>query len=180
MNKHKKIIIATLPVLALVVLGASVASAYTGPDFRFRPDYDLSEEQRTAIEEARELRKEGDKDGARNVLKEAGLDPEMRGHRMRALTDEEREAMRAKHDAIRTAIEQEDFEAFKTATADAPFADMVTEENFKKLIEAHELMEAGDREEALELFREIDIPMPPFGGGPMMMHHGGSADWRGR
>jgi hypothetical protein len=169
MNKHKKIIIATLPALALVVLGASVASAYGGPDLMFKWGKELSEEQRAAIEEARELRKEGDNEAARDVLKDAGLDPKMRGPKMmRMLTDEERDAFRAKHEAIRAAIEAEDFEAFKDATAGMPFADMVTEENFEKLLEAHELMEAGDKEGAFEIFK--DLEMPPFGHGHMMHH----------
>lgn len=149
----------TLPALALLVLGSSVASAHGGKDFFAG----LTEEQRSALEEARELRKEGDLESAREVLKGAGFDPEMRRPHMLAKTEEERTEMQKRHEAILSAIEENDFEAFQDAVADAPFATLVTEENFAKLVEAHKLLEAGDKEGARALFEDM-------GYGPR--HHG--------
>ncbi|MBX9907049.1 hypothetical protein K2X96_04110 [Patescibacteria group bacterium] len=153
MTKRKKIALATLPALALIILGSSVASAYSPRAFA-----ELTEEQRSALEEARELFKEGSRDEAKEVLKEAGL-PEFRGHGkghgMKDMTEEEREKMAIKHQALKEAVENNDFAAFKEATLDAPFRDMVTEENFTKLVEANKLREAGDKEGAFEILKEL-------------------------
>ncbi len=148
--------LATLPAIALLVLGSSVASAYQGRMI------DLTEEQRAALDEARELRKDGDKEAARDVLKEAGLNPgfhHMRGHG-KLHTVEELEIMKVRHEAIRVAIEENDYSAFKAATVDAPFAEMVTEESFTKLYEAHLLREAGDFSGAHEMLKGLGLPHP--------------------
>ena len=155
MTRKKRIALATLPALALVVLGTSVASAH------MRGPRELSEEQRTALEEARELRKEGNEEEARSVLVEAGLSPERPlrgmhgGHGMGALHDG---GMHEQREKIHAALEAHDYAAFKEATVDAPFSAMVTEENFEKLVEAHKLREAGDLDGAFAIMRELGFP----------------------
>jgi hypothetical protein len=165
MNRRKKILLATLPALALVVLGASVTSAHS------RMLRDLTEEQRAAIAEARTLFKEGNDEEAKEVLKGAGLPPlppkfhKMHGHQ---------EGIE-RHHAIREAVNANDFEAFQEAMMGTPFADMVTEENFAKLVEAHGLMENGEFEKAHELLEGLGFPHP---GGHRMhhMHHEGEEE----
>ncbi len=171
MTKKKKIALATLPMLALIVLGSSVASVYAAP---FEG---LTEEQRSALLEARELRKEGDAEGARDILKNAGIPLgkfHSRGKDMqgKGMSNTDREQMHVRHEALRDAVEKNDFDAFKAATLDAPFADMVTPANFAKLVEAHELREAGDKDAARKILEDIGFPRPMHGGG--MMHGKGS------
>ena len=48
----------------------------------------------------------------------------------------------------KTALENNDYEAFKTAAEGTPLADQITEENFSKFVEMHNLIEAGDKEGA--------------------------------
>lgn len=152
MTRNKKIALATLPALALVVLGSSVASAH------MRTPHELTEEQQSALLEARELRKEGSGEEARRVLKEAGIAPHMTHMFKRGGVGWIKEEREQRHEALHEALEHKDFEAFKKATADAPFASMVTEENFAKLVEAHELRKAGDHEGALQLLQELGFP----------------------
>ena len=154
MTRNKRIMLATLPALALVVLGTSVASAH------MRTPRELSEEQRSALEEARQLRKEGNTKEAHEVLRGVGLHQGVLHH---ARKDHAEGMMygaeaRERHEAMRAAIEAGDYDAFKSATVDAPFADMVTAENFEKLVAAHKLHEDGDHEAAFALMRELGFP----------------------
>lgn len=114
----------------------------------------LTEAQIEAIHEAKELREGGDFTGARDLLAEAGVgEEELRSiHRF---AHEERDEMR---EAIREALENDDYEAFKEAIADSPLADIITsEEDFEIFKQAHELRENGEHEEAKELFEELGI-----------------------
>lgn len=154
MNRKKKIALATLPVLALVILGSSVASAQTGFSRT------LTEEQRSAVEEAHQLRKEGSVAEARAVLKKAGLNAGLmhrfhKGRGGRDMSAAEHEAMRSQHEAIKDAIDANDYDAFVKATVGAPFMDMVTLENFATLVEAHTLHESGDKAGARALLKDL-------------------------
>lgn len=120
----------------------------------------LSDEQIDAFEEAKELRESGDKDGARDVLKEAGIDE--------TVMDKLRGAMREKHSAVKEAVESNDFEAFKVAVAGSPLAEIIdTKEEFAKFVEAHNLMKDGNREGAKTIFDELGIEGREGHGGPM-------------
>lgn len=126
----------------------------------------LTDEQIAAFEEAREKRESGDREGARDVLAEAGIDVET----MEAV----REAMHAHkhemHHAIHDAVENEDYAAFQAAIADSPLADVVTsEEDFALFVEAHNYKEAGDWEAAKAIFEDLGIER---GFGAKGGHHG--------
>lgn len=154
MNRRKKIALATLPALALLVLGSSVASAHMRP-------FALTEEERTAIEEARELRKEGDLEGARDALLEAGLDPHRRFAKMRHGMMHMHSGGGEKHAALIEAIENNDYAAFTRAIAGTPFGEALREDEFAILVKAHELRVAGDFEGAREILQ--DLPHPKRG-----------------
>ncbi len=156
MTKNQKIALMTLPALALVLLGSSVADiGIASANIGIERDRGLTSEQRAVLLQARELRKEGNNDEARALLKDAGLNPKMRHHRMKHMGGAE---MRAEHKVIKQAIEDNDFTAFKNATAEAPFAAMVTKENFAKLVEAHTLRKSGDKEGARTLLKDLGFP----------------------
>lgn len=156
-----------LPIAAFALSATGVAA--------FNPDLlekaGLTEEQVAAFTVAHELRKEGDKEGARDTLIEAGVDLDT--------LDEVRKTMRAErkvhHEAIQSAISNGDYEAFKEVVEYGPLMDAITSESdFEKLVEAHALREAGDHEAAIELFNELGLERPHGHGGKhdrgMRMH----------
>ena len=111
----------------------------------------LNDEQIAAFEEAKELKEAGDKEGARDVLVAAGVDEDV--------IEQVREAMREYADAVRDAIEEEDYDAFRDAAVGSPLFDIIeTEDDFKMLVEAHELMRSGDREAAKDIFEDLGFP----------------------
>jgi hypothetical protein len=112
----------------------------------------LSEEQIAAFEVAQELRQEGDKDAARDVLLEAGIDLET----MKSVRQAMHEHRHEMHQAITDAVEANDFAAFKVAVEGSPLADIVTTEaDFALFKEAHELRAEGEHDEAKEIMTEL-------------------------
>ena len=59
------------------------------------------------------------------------------------LTEEEQTALQEQHDAIRTAIEEEDFETWKTLMNEriAQMQSQITQENFDAIIQQHQQMQ---------------------------------------
>ncbi|GEM_PF-1587340 len=72
-------------------------------------------------------------------------------------------------EAVKTAIENNDYEAWKSAISEAPFADKISEvinaENFDKFVEMHNLRQDGDIEGAQEIRDELGLPARPGKGG---------------
>lgn len=58
---------------------------------------------------------------------------------------------------VREAVANNDYEAFVELTANAPFAEDISEETFAVMVEAHALMESGDREGARELMSSAGL-----------------------
>jgi hypothetical protein len=107
----------------------------------------LSEDQQTAVTEARQLRDAGDKEGAKTLLEEVGV----------PLKSKMRKARNHNED-VKAAIEEDNYEAFLTATANAPFGDQVDEAFFGKIVEMHSLKESGDIESAEAIREELGLP----------------------
>ncbi len=125
----------------------------------------LSTEQQAAFEIARELREEGNVTKARDVLVEAGID-EAALKKVRTALLAQRDV---KHESIKSAIEANDFTAFKVAIADLPLADVITtEEDFASFTEAVALRKSGDKKAARAIFTELGVPERKDGKG-----HGG-------
>lgn len=127
----------------------------------------LTEDQQAAFEVARELRQEGDKTGARNVLVEAGIDEDTLKKVHIAIQAERH----AKEEAMTAALTANDFAAFTIAIHDSPLADVVTTEaDFQSFKEARDLMESGDKEAAKVIFDELGVPERQGGRGHHSMH----------
>lgn len=142
-----------------VIGGASMASAHFGA----RGPFD--EESRELLKEVHELVREGEYEEAEELIEASNLSEEQKERILNWI-----EKHGSRH-AIRAAVESGDYEAFVALTADAPFADLVDEEFFEALQEAHELREAGDRKGAREALSETGIERQDFKGGfPGMMH----------
>ncbi|MBU0531642.1 MAG: hypothetical protein ABIG32_02630 [Candidatus Uhrbacteria bacterium] len=80
----------------------------------------------------------------------------------------EHQEQRAEHRAeMKELFAAGDYEAWAEFMADKPnAAEFVTEENFNTLVEAHALLEAGDRKGARELLDAAGIKPPMKGRGP--------------
>jgi len=65
--------------------------------------------------------------------------------------------MQVKHQAVQEAIEKNDYQAFVEATKDQKFGPEVTEENFIKMAEMHNLIKSGDVEGAQALREELGL-----------------------
>lgn len=146
MTRKKKIALLTLPLVAFVVLSSSAASSYA---------WNGTNEQKTARREARELRKGGENEEARKVLRKAGVT--RFGHKKHkgAHVAQGKEWNRIE---IRKALETHDFNAFRNAVAYAPFASLVTQESFDTLVKAYKLRSAGDFEGARDMLRDVGFP----------------------
>ncbi len=149
-----------IPVAAFAITATS-ASAFMGSDAF--ANLNLTEEQTAALTEAKEIR-ETARTEAKQVLEAAGLDET----KLREIHDAMREARKETFSAVKTAIENNDYEAFLVAVADTPLADTIdAEAEFAKLVEAHELREAGDRDGAKAIMEELDLPgLRGIGHGP--------------
>lgn len=115
---------------------------------------DATEENFQTLTKAHELKEEGKHEEARQLLKDAGLP--MMGHGkagMRGGMDPET------RDAMKEALDNADYEAFKELKADKPMSDKITEENFDKFVESHNLREAGDHEGARAIMEELGLQM---------------------
>ena len=137
---------------SLLIPVAAFAVAVTGVQ-AFNSDVlqeaGLSADQITAFVTAKELRQEGDRDGARDVLAEAGIDEEA----MQSVREVMREKRGAHRAAIHDALDSNDFEAFRIAVEGSPLADIVTTEaDFEHFKEAH-----AHRQVAKEIMEELGI-----------------------
>lgn len=76
-----------------------------------------------------------------------------------------------KFQAVRAAVEANDFAAFQTAVTGTPLAEQIaTEEQFAKFVQMHTLREAGKTDEAQAIATELGLPemKGPGGRGPML------------
>ena len=73
------------------------------------------------------------------------------------------------HKAIDTAMDNKDYEGWKTAVAKAPNgAEMLklidTQAKFDRLVVGHQAMKSGDKSTAETIRKELGLPTPPAGG----------------
>jgi DNA-binding transcriptional MerR regulator len=148
------------------------ASAFNS-DMLSKIDVDLTDSQISALETAHEMRVDGaEREEVRTYLEDAGLDQETMKE-VRTAVREYRDEVRK---AVQEALENEDYDAYLEAVADTPRAGLIdSESEFEKLLEAHELREAGDHEGAREIMSELGFEKPEGYG-----HKGGMRDGEGR
>lgn len=94
----------------------------------------LSNRQIQAFQIARRVQEDGDKNKARSILENAGIDIAV----IESVRDAASQEKLAMEDAIATAIKSNDYQAFKAAISGSPLADIVnTESEFRLFAEAH-------------------------------------------
>jgi len=147
MNKNlKKVAYLTIPVLGLALIsgGTALAAPQDENGRKFFNRIELTQEQKDVLTEARELHKSGDNDGARALLQANDIRPPHKGKR-------------GGNEDARAAVKANDYNAFVTATENAPFADNVTQTFFDTLTQAQQLREAGEYEAAKELVESLGL-----------------------
>jgi len=79
--------------------------------------------------------------------------------------EEARQEMETYHDAIQTALDNGDYEAWKTAMDSHPrITDIINADNFGQFVQMHNYMQEGDFEAAQEIRDELGLEKA----GPMM------------
>ncbi|MCA9357170.1 hypothetical protein KC872_03075, partial [Candidatus Kaiserbacteria bacterium] len=134
--------------IAAFAVTATGVHAYGGPNILSRAG--LSEKQVIAIQEAQQLKATGNDTAARDRLAEAGITEE-------TLKSIHRAAKAVKVE-MREALKDGDYEAFKKAVADGPLSDVVvSEDDFKKFRQAHDLRLNGEWAEAADILEELGV-----------------------
>ncbi|MBP7006954.1 MAG: hypothetical protein KBC44_03090 [Candidatus Pacebacteria bacterium] len=153
MKKSKYLI----PALAIGILFSGGALyAFGGPVWDSETYKSFSTEEQSAIKQAFEIRSTANEE-ARTVLEKAGVD-------MDAMHEAMRKGRGAHHEEMEKIMESGDYQAFLKLTEGSPMADDITEAKFNKMVEAHKLMEAGDKEGAREIMDELGVGGKGFGG----------------
>ena len=162
--KHLAYVTAPLLTIALVA-GVAAAASPSEEVSQTKQHPKITSEQKDVLDQARELRQSGDEEGARALLENVGWSKgEMMGRMDGFPGKGERPSageMEAHHEAVKTALEAGDYDAFVLAMADAPFADKVDEAFFAKMQEAH-----AHLTQARSIFESLGVET--FG---HMMHH---------
>lgn len=135
--------------IAAFAVTATGAQAYVGA--KYLADSGLSTTQVEALKEARDLKKHGEVDKARDLLVEAGITEEV----MESL----RAAAHASHEAIHKAVEDNNYAAFVEAVAGTPLAESIdSEADFALFVQAHNLKSEGKFTEAKTILTELGVP----------------------
>lgn len=153
--KNNKTLTITLSALAFLVLSAGTAYAANVEGFqkRFR---ELTEGQISIIEQAGELKQNGNFEEAHNLLSESGIGM-LNFHHSRGFSDR----MMQNRDDIREAVENNDYNAFLSLVEDSPRHIEISEDDFNRLVEAHALRIEGDFEGAREIMDELGFSRGP-------------------
>jgi len=157
-NKVKINNIATISIfaLSLMIAGVGITSAYSGSGVK--PE--LTDEQKTVLDQMHDLRIDGKFDEV-NALREQSGFPQMgRGRGQSA-------EMQTHREAVQTALENNDYQAFLIAIDGTQREEGMTPEIFAKTREAYILRKAGDFEGARVIMDELGIGGKGFGSGGM-------------
>lgn len=130
-------------------------------DMRRDFHHSLTDDQKDILDQAKDLRESGDLDAARALLESSEITLPMQ-----ALRDD----MMDRKEDIKASLESGDYQAFLDATADAPVAVTVTEDQFATMVEAYQLHEEGNTFAAKELMHELGLPMLSERGHHKFMH----------
>lgn len=141
-----------------------------GMEHKFENRPELTAEQKEILEQARELAESGDREGAKQMIEDAGIELPHRMHKAGdcpELTDEQKEVM----EKARELAESGDREGAKQLIEDAGIKlphrmhkmgdrPELTEEQKDLLKQARELAQSGEKEAAKQLIEDSGIEVP--------------------
>ncbi len=114
----------------------------------------INEGNFSSLMEIHNLRESGDREGAKALMDELGLEPPKKMRRM-----QKKENRQERRGEIKEAFASGDYSTFLEVAPDK-LKEKVTEENFQLMVKAHELREAGDHESAKAIMDELGIKPP--------------------
>lgn len=74
------------------------------------------------------------------------------------IAQEQRAEHKARREAVKAALEANDYEAFKVAVGDGKLSEYVTADNFNRFVALYEAFKNGDRETAEAIRAELNLP----------------------
>jgi hypothetical protein len=114
----------------------------------------INEDNFENLVEAHELKKDGEIDAAKEMFEELGIKP---AHKKRFKDNKNNLHKKA----ILEAINSGDYNAWLEAVGENSKAtDLINEDNFDQLSEAHELAKNGEKDTAKEIFEELGFKHP--------------------
>ena len=122
-----------------------------------------TQDQFERIQDLHDARKEGDHETAKEIAEELWFPLHQKGkwHKKRIksqLSEEEHAARKKQKEAAKTAIENNDYNAFITAIAWSPLETVIdTTSEFELFIDMYEAKEAGDKETAKKIAEQLGI-----------------------
>lgn len=119
--------------------------------------------------EMHDLIQSGDAEGAEAIREELGLKMPRKEGKGPALGGENREAMKE-------ALENNDYEAWKELVSDRGIGQEITVENFDKFVEMHNLMQIDDKEGADAIRDELGLQVRKGRGDSACMRFSGSQE----
>lgn len=167
-----KITTVSILALSLLITGVGVANAYDGDVISFSytrnmEDFpDLTDEQKETFNQMHELRMSGDFEGAQALAEEAGI-LGRHGH-FRGGDESSVDNKPNNREDVRTALENNDYDAFLVAITGSPMEETMTSEIFSKMVEAHNLRQEGDFEASREIMKELGFGVKRGMGGGFM------------
>ncbi len=136
--------------IAIAAFAVTATSAHAFGGTKILDLAGIPEEQRSAFEEAHQLRKDGNFGGARDILLEAGVNEDT----LKSIKLASNGARKAMH----AAMESEDFAAFKVTIEGTPLVDIVTsEEDFEQFVSAHKLKRGGGHTRAKGTYNDLGV-----------------------
>ncbi len=122
----------------------------------------ISEENFNKIVAMHEAARAGNREMAKSISEELDM-PVMMDfgffgrHGMNKGFGKGKEMTTQQHDAIREAVENNDYELWKSLIGDHFLAEKITADNFSKLVKSHNLMQEGKFDEARQIREEIGL-----------------------
>jgi len=110
----------------------------------------ITEENFNKLVKFHQLIKEGKKDEAEALLKETGLGAKNFDHKKIV-------GRQFNNDAVRQAIANNDYSAWKEAVANMPGADKITQADFDNMVKLHRLIKEGKNDEVKQLKTQLGM-----------------------
>lgn len=159
----KKFSLSVMPLLALVALSGATTFAAdstiadtTAPRARVQ----ITEAQKTVLIQIKTLHEQGKIEEARALAQSSGIPKLLKPFRGGHKDHNNKWPNHENRKKIDEALGNNDFATFKTLIANTPFATIVTEQTFAKLVQAHALREAGNKEGSRKIMEELGFKGP--------------------
>lgn len=158
----KKFSLGVMPLLALIALSGATTFAANPLQTEgiLYPRVEITEAQKAILGQIKTLHDEGKFDEARELAKSSGLPKLLKPFRGAHKDHANKWPNHENRKKIDDALKNNDFATFKTLIANTPFATVVTEDTFAKLVQAHALREKGDHEAARKIMEELGFKAP--------------------